>query len=88
MLYVSYFWDMTGSTSHPCRCPSVSQSKHAKPHPDITCNDDEVVVTLEPYVRVSDPDMIDKDRTPRDNTCVCLCVGSLQSLTDHFQATD
>lgn len=83
VLFSLYTHDF-GSTSYPCWCPSVTQSELAEPHPDVACNDNEVAATFEPYVRVTDPGMLDKDRTPSDGVWVWVCVLDHYS---HWQIT-
>ena len=40
---------------------------------DVAGSDDEVALTPRPYVRVTNPSRLDKDRRPSDRAYVCVC---------------
>lgn len=80
-LLVHLFRFSVGSTARPW-CPSVRQPRVGEPHPDVART-----VTFEPYV--SNVACLTRTWHPvKGFVCVCLCAGSFQSLSDHFQATD
>lgn len=75
--------------AHHSLCLSVSQ-KETFLEPVLCQETKKGASALRPYVRVTNLGVLDKDRRPCnwERVHVSVCAGSLQPLTDHFQAKD